>query len=110
MTLFQAVKTASRKGDLIVPQRSPYAVLAAAQAELGETAEEIAILMGDSYKEPGYDGPLGEALDTIISLLDLIHVLEPNMTEAELMMIASSKLNKWTSKLEENKHKFKKLP
>lgn len=108
MTLFNAVKAASQKGDLIVPKRSPYAVLAAAQAELGETAEEIAILMGDSYKESGYDGPVGEALDTIISLLDLIHVLEPDMTEEELMLTAGSKLNKWISKLEENKHKFKK--
>src|SRR6478752_3175300 len=74
MTLISAVKEASKAGDKVVPQRSAYAVLAAAQAELGETAEEVAIMMGESYKEEGPDGVVGEALDTIVSLLDLIHV------------------------------------
>lgn len=109
MTLFKSVKTASQNGDKVVPQRSPYAVLAAAQAELGETAEEVAIMMGDSYKVEGPDGAVGEALDTIISLLDLIHVINPDLDEEDLVRIAGPKLDKWISKMTENQHKFRKL-
>lgn len=104
MTLIDVVKQASNQADGITT-RSPYAVLAAAQAELGETAQEVAVLSGDSYKAPGVDGVIGESIDTICALLDLIHVIDPTLTEDDLIRIATPKLNKWLTKVTEHKKK-----
>jgi hypothetical protein len=67
-------------------------------AELGELAEEVAINEKHSYKKQGSDGIVGEAIDTILCLLDLIHVHTPSITEEELIHVAQLKLDKWVTK------------
>jgi NTP pyrophosphatase (non-canonical NTP hydrolase) len=110
MSLFNLTKTASVMVDDIDAQlkydpflygRTKYSVLSSTMAELGELAEEVMIERGNSYKGAGVDGIIGEAVDTIVCLLDLIHLANPDMTEQELDEIALKKLNKWVTKVSE---------
>lgn len=66
--------------------------------EYGELMEEHIIAQGKSYKDPGKDGIVGEAVDMIVCLLDLIHHEQPDLTEAELQEVFRKKLNKWDLK------------
>ena len=78
--------------------RSIHFILGSTMSELGELAEEVNIEYSDSsYKNPGKDGVVGEAIDTIICLLDLIYAVNPELTEEEICNIASTKLEKWKS-------------
>lgn len=87
-------------------KRDEYKVLGHTMAELGELAEEITIYKGDSYKGAGSDGVIGEAIDTILCLVDLIYVHCESqgieLTESMLQEIAERKLNKWEYKVTEN--------
>ena len=114
-TLFQVVKNASERVDEIEDVdrpvggridfygRTKYSVLASALSEFGELAEEINIDQRHSYKTQGKDGVIGEAIDTIACLLDLIHVHDPELTEHDIMTIAAEKCAKWVSKVAEDK-------
>ena len=79
--------------------RTELNVLAHTMEEVGELAEEITIYMGNSYKEPGADGVYGEAVDAIITLIDLIYTHAASkgetVTEQQLIDIATKKLAKW---------------
>lgn len=107
MSLVKLTKEASVVVDTLqteavnIPKRTPYSVLSSTMSELGELAEEIMISQGNSYKKPGVDGIVGEAIDTIVCLLDLIHVVDPELTEGDLEDIAFPKLSKWISKVGE---------
>lgn len=105
MSLFEVTKLASIKVDDVSVQvpRTMYSVLASTMAELGECAEEVAIHEGHSYKDPSNDGVVGEAIDAIVCLLDLIHVYDPQMEEYELEAIALKKLEKWITKVQVKK-------
>lgn len=100
MSIFDITRAASLEVDQTSMQRSRtrYSVLASAMAELGECAEEIAISEKHSYKKPGADGIVGEAIDTILCLLDLIYVVSPSTTEDDLNIIAEQKCKKWIDK------------
>lgn len=112
-TLFQAVKNASKKVDKIEDAESPsghlfygrtlYSILSSTTAELGELADEIRIHEGHSYKVSGKDGVVGEAIDAIACLLDLIHRYDPNLAEKDLVSITEQKVAKWVEKV--SKHK-----
>lgn len=78
--------------------RTLSSVLHSAMSELGECAEEIDIFEGHSYKHMGQDGVVGEAIDTILCLLDLIHIYDPSITENVINDIATQKLQKWVEK------------
>ena len=52
---------------------------------------------GLSYKVKGKDGIVGEGIDVIICVLDLIRKTYPNITESELEAIADNKLAKWVN-------------
>ena len=97
MTTFvqQVLQTAAA----IKTDRTELNVLAHTMEEVGELAEEITIFMGNSYKEPGVDGVLGEAVDAIITLFDLIYTHadrnNETITEEALIEIAAKKLAKW---------------
>lgn len=75
-------------------RRAP-GVLLAVMAEVGELAEEIGVEYGNSYKKAGPDGVVGEAIDAILALLDLITVHDPSLTEEQIMEMAKKKLKKW---------------
>jgi len=78
-------------------KRTVYSVVSSAMSELGELAEEITISENQSYKTSSDDGVVGEAIDAIICLLDLIHVHNPDITEEQIEIIATRKLTKWIS-------------
>ena len=63
--------------------------------EVGELAQETIIHDGLSYKSQGSDGIVGEAVDAIISIVDLIMRTHPEVTEERLERIAEEKMNKW---------------
>ena len=68
------------------------------QSEMGELAEEINIDFGHSNKLPGKDGIVGEAIDAIICLFDLIHIQEPELTPQAIQLMCQVKLLKWHNK------------
>ena len=70
-------------------------ILHYAYTEMGELAEEHIIEQGRSYKNAGPDGVVGEAMDAILCLLDIIHVHSPELTSVDLEHIAIHKINKW---------------
>jgi hypothetical protein len=70
-------------------------VLAHLMTEVGELAQEVIIAAGRSHKEPGKDGVVGEAIDVINCALDIIRLMEPNITEQQLRVICDPKLDKW---------------
>lgn len=109
MSLFDLTKAASNKVDDIERRsgrhydlrRTKYSVLTSTMSELGELAQEVMIKEGHSYKQTGTDGIVGEAVDTILCLLDLVHVVDSTITEKELNTIAKTKLNKWATSVAE---------
>lgn len=92
MTLVTQIWVAS---DHVQDSRTCTDVLTHAMTELGELALEVQIHAGKSYKMPGADGVVGEALDVIACMMDLIRVHDPNLTESDLMRIMQPKLEKW---------------
>ena len=97
MTTF--VQQVLQAAAAIKTDRTELNVLAHTMEEVGELAEEITIFMGNSYKEPGVDGVIGEAVDAIITLFDLIYTHadrnNETITEEALIEIAAKKLAKW---------------
>lgn len=99
-TLYDIIRNSS---DIMDEEEKAYhrdlnSILASAMSELGELAQEIAIENKQSYKQPGKDGIVGEAIDTLCCLLDLIHKYDPDLTEEDLIEIAERKCSKWIDK------------
>lgn len=86
---------------LITNDRNEFTILAHVMEEVGELAQEITIACGSSYKDPGKDGVIGEAIDSILALVDLIYIHSlrtgVSVTEELLVDIAANKLEKWKS-------------
>lgn len=102
-TLIQVVRNASdcaSTRELKVKKRNLYSVFASLMSEAGELGEEIAIEHGHSYKSKGEDGVVGEAIDVIITALDLITVANPDLTETQITEMARRKCDKWISKIQ----------
>lgn len=98
-TLLETVKRASVDRDTYPLERTMQSVLLSAAAELGECAEEVNIVAGHSYKNPDVDGIVGEALDVIACMLDLIHVCDPTLSERDLIKRCAPKMTKWLNKV-----------
>lgn len=82
--------------------RSLYYVLAHTMEEVGELSTEVGIEMDShGYKTPGPDGIVGESVDAIICLVDMVYVhlkdqgLSPAEIDDMLKSIAATKLDKW---------------
>lgn len=103
--LLELVRAAKSHADILDGKRTIQDIFVAAQSEMGELADEITIASGRSYKSPGKDGIKGEALDAILSLLDLILVEDPTTTQEELLAMAQPKLDKWVEKLSQRNPK-----
>lgn len=101
-TLVSVVLAASRRGDRYDHDRTLYSVFNHVVEEIGETSTEISIVMGDSNKSPGPDGVVGEAIDAIVSLLDLIYKFDSSITEEDMAVIAQMKCDKWINGLKTN--------
>lgn len=89
--------------DAVINTRSNFEILAHVMEELGELSEEVIINEGLSYKSAGTDGIVGEAVDTMICILDLIRRAHPEITKEQLNAIAQVKCQKWLQKSKERK-------
>lgn len=94
-TLFGAIRQTAEE---IKDGRSCPYILASTMEEVGELAKEVAIEYLDSGKTPDSDGIIGESVDAIICLVDMIATHCPNISEAELVEIANTKLAKWKNR------------
>lgn len=100
-TLVETVFTVS---DLVNNGRSLQDITLAAMAELGELSEEVQIYSGNSYKAADADGVVGEAVDVLLCVLDVIRRYDPTITEEDLAEIAKRKGAKWIAKEVEHQH------
>ena len=74
-------------------------ILLHAVTEIGELALEIQIDEGKSYKQTGDDGIVGEALDVIVCMIDIIYnQMGQFFEEEQLVDWVRPKLEKWKSK------------
>lgn len=82
-------------------------ILTHAMTEMGELAQEVQIAQGNSYKSAGADGIVGEALDVISCMVDIIYVHYGVLADEEYMIsLMKPKLEKWKEKsklVEDNK-------
>jgi hypothetical protein len=97
VSFIDLVLWACRSADAFHDDRTLYSVLGHAMSEMGEVGLEVTVAMGDSYKPVGSDGVVGEAVDTIAALIDLIYRARPDITETELSVLAAQKCGKWLS-------------
>ena len=90
-------------GNRIKNDRNISGIFMQAVSEIGELGEEVRIKTDKSYyrKDEGKDGILGEACDTIIALTDLLNIA--GYTLEDIDRVITSKLNKWESKVNDNK-------
>jgi hypothetical protein len=66
--------------------------------EVGEFTVEVAIKTRNCNKPQGPDGVVGEAADVIITCLDIMHKLHPEITSEQFDEVVKSKLAKWERK------------
>lgn len=84
--------------DQIKDNRDLNDILNATVQEVGELATEISIHKGYRKAPQGKDGIVGEAIDSIVCLLDIIRRYDPLVTREDIERIAAVKLNKWVTK------------
>ena len=68
-----------------------------AMSEMGELSDEFLKRTGNSIK-CGEDGVIGEAIDVIVTLLDVIQLEKPDITSEEIEDILNKKIDKWSKK------------
>jgi len=85
-TIFSIIWKAAQEADIYHKSRTINTILNHAMSEMGETAIELNIINGTN-SQPGPDGVIGEALDTIAALIDLIYVVNPKLTEKQMVQI-----------------------
>lgn len=73
-------------------------IMHAVTEETGELATEVAISLGYKKRTPGPDGVIGEAVDLIITAVDMINAERPGITVDEIRHIVVNKCNKWAEK------------
>lgn len=73
-------------------------IMHAVTEETGELATEVAISLGYKKRAPSPDGVIGEAVDLIITAVDMINAEKPGITVEEIMDIVTNKCNKWAEK------------
>ena len=73
-----------------------------ATSELGELADEVLSGLNMSIKPNSEDGILGECVDVMVCMLDIIQLSYPQFSSTELSMLIDRKLlekvNKWSNK------------
>jgi len=69
------------------------------RGEIDELEIEVKIAIGELPEiSGGDDGVIGESIDCILCLLDLMLQYNKDITEEDLVMFAKIKLNKWVNK------------
>lgn len=65
--------------------------------ETGELATEVSIEAGYKNRMPGRDGIVGEAIDVIVSAVDMIYAANPHITMQEIQGMVEAKCQKWAN-------------
>ncbi|WYN05132.1 hypothetical protein ISREJYDI_CDS0171 [Pseudomonas phage UNO-G1W1] len=67
--------------------------------EVGELSTELAISNGTKQREPSPDGVVGEAIDVLVCIIDLLYQeLGDKITEQAFLERVQTKLDKWENK------------
>jgi hypothetical protein len=83
--LIDATLDACRAADQYHPQRTRNSIFNHMMSEIGELGIEVNIVEGQSYKQPGSDGVIGEAIDIMLSAIDFIYVGEPGVQSQDIV-------------------------
>lgn len=78
-----------------LPERTIHQPFVSLGEECGELATEILIKTGNKKKEPGVDGIVGESVDALLCLLDIIIIDNPKVTMKDLVAVMNKKMDKW---------------
>jgi hypothetical protein len=89
-------KTVSRYSDQIKDDRTLQGIFNHGMGEMDELQSEI--LYDRDGLKPGPDGIVGEAIDVIACMLDIIRRHDPLITESQLVEIMDRKCLKWVGK------------
>ena len=89
MSIQFVLDTAAR----VTNNRSLPDIFRAMNGEMHELADEVQLILDDDV--PGPDGILGEAVDVMSCLLDLIYKSYPNITQADIEAVMVKKAMKW---------------
>lgn len=92
MDLLETVFKASAK---VNDGRDLKDVLGVVMEEVGELSTEINIKTGHKDRKPGEDGIVGECVDAIAALVDVIYLEEPNLSQQEFNRLLARKCRKW---------------
>lgn len=93
--LITMVKSTSER----VGTRNVDAIFKSLAEEVGELATELSIEAGTKKRQPSPDGVVGEAIDVLVVILDLLHLkLGNDITGQAFLDRVQSKLNKWEGK------------
>lgn len=89
--IFDSVWEAAKSADMYHKNRTVQSIYNHALSEMGEIALEINIEDGQSYKAPGSDGIVGESLDAIAAMLDLIYKVNPAFKKEQYVQATNPK-------------------
>lgn len=85
-----------KKCEEVKNKRDIHSIFVHANGEMSELFEEIRKKeMGEPF---GEDGIIGESVDIILCMFDLIHQVDKNITMEEVEKIMLKKFNKWKEK------------
>lgn len=91
------------KVSRIAKPRTKLEVMAYLMEEVGELSTEVMVDSGLSRKPVGEDGIIGEAVDCIICLMDIIYLENPMISTAAMAdtvdTVIARKLDKWRGKI-----------
>lgn len=89
--IFDSVWEAAKSADMYHKNRTVQSIYNHALSEMGEIALEINIEDGQSYKAPGSDGIVGESIDAIAAMLDLIYKVNPAFKKEQYVQATNPK-------------------
>lgn len=82
----------------IEKERNIQSSLIYALVELAELGEVFLQESGHSNKPPTEDGVIGEAIDVMVCMLDIIQLYSAEITGEEIETIMKAKITKWANK------------
>ena len=104
MENLQHIITRIKQIQPLLPERTLFQPLAALYEECGELSTEISIDGGYKNRSPGIDGIMGESIDAILCLLDIIIIDNPDVSIDDIFRLMNKKMDKW-----ENNYKSKSI-
>jgi hypothetical protein len=93
MNIFDLTKS---YGDSIKNGRTPLQIYNHSTTEINELVEEISNHVRGL--PAGEDGIIGESIDVILCMIDLIQTYDSSFTNEDFMKYCEKKLNKWRDK------------